>query len=156
MNGPRTVLRAGVAVILPVIVGLWAFAPLPFPALPEPLPTPAADERGDPRPALDLAAFHAPLWVTPPPPPPPEPTPAPPTPLRFQLLAVLQERGGLAAVLYDPDADRLLVVAEGQELAQGRTVERVTTSDVRIRDAAGARTLALEQSGAPGAPGGRR
>ncbi|HRQ73812.1 MAG TPA: hypothetical protein PLU35_12360 [Phycisphaerales bacterium] len=143
----RAALRALLFGAPPAALALWAFAPLASPPLPRPPSVPAAGRHAGALPALDLAAFHAPLWVTPPAPPPPEPPPAPLPPLRLQLLAVLHERGGLAAVLYDPDADRLLIVAEGQELAQGRTVERVTASDVRIRDAAGTRTLALEPRG---------
>lgn len=140
---PRVLLLAA----FPAALALWAFAPLAPPSLPGPFAVPGPEARGVAQAALDLAAFHAPLWVTPPAPPPPEPPPPPLPPLRFQLLAVLHEHGVHTAVLYDPDSDRILVVAEGEELARGRTVERVTTSDVRIRDASGTRTLALEPAG---------
>ncbi len=152
MKGPRVArntLRVLLPAALPAVLALWAFAPLAAPPLPEPFAAPALEERGVAQAALDLAAFHAPLWVTPPAPPPPEPPPPPLPPLRFQLLAVLHEHGVHTAVLYDPDSDRILIVAEGEELAQGRTVERVTAANVRIRDASGTRTLALEPAGGP-------
>lgn len=149
MIAARTALRGFIFAALPAALALWAFAPLAAPSLPEPFADPAPESRGDARTTPDVAAFHAPLWVTPPAPPPPEPPPPPLPPLRFQLLAVLHEHGVHTAVLYDPDSDRILIVAEGEELAQGRTVERVTAANVRIRDASGTRTLALEPAGGP-------
>src|SRR5690606_37850712 len=102
--------------------------------------------------ALDLDAFRVPLWVAPPAPPEPEPEPppsAPPPPLRMQLVAVVgsgeQGPGAYSAVLYDPDTDRLVVVAAGESLAEGRVVEGVTASGVSIRDDHGVRTFALRE-----------
>jgi hypothetical protein len=133
----------------------WAFAPLEAPDLTVPELNEADAAPGAVRLAsLDLEAFRAPLWVAPPAPPEPEPAPAPPPPpppLRMQLLAVVGGPGAYSAVLYDPDADRLVVVAAGESLAEGRVVEGVTASGVSIRDDQGVRTLALreERGGAP-------
>jgi hypothetical protein len=97
-------------------------------------------------PALDLAAFRAPLWVAqPPPPPPPAPAPAPP-PLRLQLVAIVQEHAVYKAALYDPDQDRLLIVGTGESVA-GRMVEQVAAGTVTIRDHGLARMLSLKSEG---------
>lgn len=108
---------------------------------------------------LDLVAFKAPLWVIPPPPPAPPPPPPPPPPLKLQLVAIVTESAGLgkseraAALLYDPDQDKLLTVHEGETL-QGRKVERITDARVHIRDASGERVLSLraDQPGGGGTP----
>jgi hypothetical protein len=135
-------LRAGCAIC--AIGSLtWAFWPLRATVLAIP-----------PKP-LDLAAFRTPLWVAPPPPPaPPAPQPPPP-PFRLQLIAIISDAGATkggsaasnsvgvrAALLYDPDQDKLFTVHQGETL-NGRTIERITEKDVLIRDGAGARTLAL-------------
>lgn len=101
--------------------------------------------------ALDTAAFRAPIWVAePPPPPPPAPiaTPPPPPPLRLQLLAIIRESDAYKAAIYDPDTDRILVVAAGEKLGT-RTVERVDKATLMLRDQAGMRVLALKEGGAP-------
>lgn len=94
--------------------------------------------------ALDLDAFRAPVWVAAPAPPPPPSRVADPRPLKLQLLAITRERDAYRAFLYDPDADRLLVVGDGQAVGP-RSVERVTPDAVVFRDGASERTLALRE-----------
>jgi len=132
-----------------MIVGAWAFWPLAplageaIPAVSGPLSPPK------PKP-LNLAAFGAPLWVVPPPPPTPV-VPAPPTPLKVQLIAIVSDQAGRAALLYDPEQDKLVTVHEGDPI-QGRTIERITSAHVRIRDKASAQTLALGSDTGGGQP----
>jgi hypothetical protein len=142
-----------------VLVGLgavaaaavWAFSPLETPDLaPPPAAAPAEAPAAGPVAALDLSAFRAPLWIAPPPPPPPvvavrEPEPPPPPPLKLQLLAIVREGdGSYRALVYDPDTDRLMTLAEGEKLGARTTVETVTAGEVRLRDGGrGLRTLAL-------------
>lgn len=109
-------------------------------------------------PSLNLAGFEAPLWTAPPPravatvpaaPPPPLP------PLRLQLLGIFQVGGGTGeaahagdavasyrALLYDPDQDKVVIVASGDSIAQ-RRVDSVDKNAVALRDTGGVRTLAL-------------
>ena len=95
---------------------------------------------------LDLAAFDAPIWVAPPPDP---PAAAPPEPLRLQLLAVFRDGEELRAALYDPDSDRLCIVASGDTVG-GRVIERVLADAVALRDGAGlATTITLQGAGEP-------
>ncbi|MBX3378387.1 MAG: hypothetical protein KF678_15440 [Phycisphaeraceae bacterium] len=103
--------------------------------------------------ALDLTAFRAPIWVaelSPPAPPAPSPAPPPPPPNKIQLLAIIRDSdsGKYRAAVYDPDTDRVLVVAAGERLGI-RTVEQVDRSSLTLRDAAGTRTLALKDGGVP-------
>ncbi len=107
-----------------------------------------------PRRSLDLAAFRAPLWVVPPPPPPPPAAPAPPPPLKLQLIAIISADTAhpkQAALLYDPDQDKLFTVHEGDSL-QGRTIEKISQAKVHIRDGSGERILALRADGPGGVP----
>ena len=107
---------------------------------------------------LDLVAFNAPLWVIPAPPPAPPAPPPPPPPLKLQLIAIVAEQTGVggserpAALLYDPDQDKLFTVHEGDTL-QGRRIEKVTDARVHIRDQSGERILSLRSDPA-GAGGG--
>jgi hypothetical protein len=135
--------------LAPLAAAVWAFVPLHAPTIeasnvdaPKPKAEPIALA------ALDSEAFRAPLWVAPPPPSAPAAPPAPPPPLRLQLLAVVHEGGVYKAMLYDPDADRILVAAQGDSPA-GKKVEQVTANSVKIRDATGVRTLALKEGAAP-------
>ena len=50
----------------------------------------------------------------------------------------------LKAVIYDPDADELVVVAEGAMVGP-RKVTRIDATGVTLTDAAGARRLLMEQ-----------
>ncbi len=91
-----------------------------------------------------------------PPPPPPapvvaarEPEPPPPPPLKLQLLAIVREGDGTyRALVYDPDQDALLALAEGQSVGP-RTVESVTAEEVTLRDRRGVRALALRRRAPP-------
>jgi hypothetical protein len=140
---------AGLAAVGSAVFAAWPMKPRPFKA-------PAIERADAPKrtvAALDLAAFRAPIWVAEPPPPPPPAPPAPapaPPPLKIQLLAIIRDSdsGVYAAAVYDPDTDRVLVVAAGERLGV-RTVEQVDRSSLTLRDAAGTRTLALKDGGAP-------
>ena len=127
----------------------WAWRPLEQPEpngffidLHAPPTTPIDDE--DHR--FDQSAFAVRLWN--PPPPPPEArnalvagqTAPPPKPLRLQLIGIIDDGRQLRAALYDPETDRLLIVATGDrvkqhtititadavELADGRVTHRLT------------------------------
>jgi hypothetical protein len=135
--------------LLPLGAAVWALMPLYAPVIeaggieaPKPKAEPIALV------SLDSEAFRAPLWVAPPPLPPPAPPAPPPPPLRLQLLAVVHEDGVYKAMLYDPDADKILVAAAGDSPA-GKKVEQVTANSVKIRDATGVRTLALKEGATP-------
>lgn len=130
---------------------VWALAPVSVPTV-EPQASPARSEAPARALAdLDIAAFRAPLWVAAPAPPSLPAPAAPLPPLKLQLLAVVREGETYKAMLYDPDADTILVGAPGEKLgAGGRTVERVTAEGVQIRDATGVRTLALRSDLAAG------
>lgn len=137
---------AGLAIGLSAAWACW-----PLGTLQVDVPAIAAGPAAMPEPArvaLDLSAFSAPMWVA------PEPVqrvraataPPPPPPLRWQLLAIVREDAGYKALLYDPDADKVLVLTEGDQ-SGSRRIARVTPTSVDIRDAAGVRTLALRESG---------
>lgn len=132
--------------------GAWALMPLRLPAVPP--PAAASGEPIEPPvrlalAPLDLAAFRAPLWVSPPPPP---PTPAPaapppaPPPLKLQLLAVVNEGGIFKAALYDPDTDRITIAGPGDTIA-GTTLLRVRAGDVTLSGRGIERTLSLRAEG---------
>jgi hypothetical protein len=155
--GRRNIGRV-LAIMCIAACGLWAFMPL-GPAnvnVPE-VGVTAAAGTGPTRSSLDLAAFNAPLWVAPAPPSPVvvEAPPAPPPPLKWQLLAIVREDAGYRALVYDPDADRLLVLREGDESGSQR-VEHVTATTLDVRDGgvggAGVRTLALREGMSGGRP----
>lgn len=102
--------------------------------------------------SLDLAAFRLPIWVAEAPPPPapaPAPPPPMPAPLKIQLLAIIRESkpGTYRAAVYDPDTDRVLVVAAGERIGS-RAVERVDRASLTLSDQHGSRVLALKD-GAP-------
>ena len=134
----------GPCLLAVAVCAVWSLWPLKRPAIdttvpqPERTATPAPDR-------LDLAAFDAPIWLAPP----PEPTPpAPPAPLRLQLLAVFRDGDELRAALYDPDSDRLRIVASGDTVG-GRVIERVLADAVSLRDGSGLATLTLERGERP-------
>lgn len=112
-----------------------------------------ASREAKPASALDLAAFRIPIWVAEAPPPAPPPTPVVPPlpPLKLQLLAIIGEKqtDGMtrySAAVYDPDSDRVLVVAAGEKVGP-RTVEHVNQDTLTLRDDAGQRVLALKEGG---------
>ncbi len=99
--------------------------------------------------ALDLAAFRLPLWVADPapaPPPAPAAPAAPPPPLKIQLLAIIHEGEVYKAAVYDPDSDRILVVAAGEKIG-ARRVDKIDKATLTIRDDTGKRVLALKSGG---------
>jgi hypothetical protein len=101
-------------------------------------------------PSTPRPSAHRYGWRPPPlpaPPPKPEP-PAPPPPLRLQLLAIMGSGDDLSAVLYDPDADKVLIRKAG-ESAAGATVQRIASNEIELVDRAGSRTLALRPGGKP-------
>lgn len=164
MSGMRThPARARLITVATIAaVGLtawWAFRPLPTPVWPEP----AAAAEPAPTPvqlaALDTRPFSAPLWVAPPAPPAapaPPPPPPPLPPFKLQLIAVVQEPAGtstgqmqtMAALMYDPDTDKLITLRPGDEVA-GRTIIAITTTGVELRERTTTRTLALREEVAP-------
>lgn len=106
--------------------------------------------------ALDLAAFRVPLWVADPAPPAPAAANAPappPSPLKLQLLAIIHEGEVYKAAVYDPDSDRILVVAAGEKIG-ARRVDMVDETTLTLRDDTGRRVLALKAGGGSGAVGG--
>lgn len=145
-------MRAAWLAIPAGLAAAWAFWPMRSPGLSSTDAVRSSEVGHDAgATSLDLGAFRSPLWITPPPPPPPPAPPPVPPPVRLQLLAVIHEEGVYKAVLYDPDADRVVVVAQGETLGT-RTVERVTEAGVQIRDGSGLRTLALRQPQPGGGP----
>lgn len=147
---PRLLLAGCAAVV--AMCAAWAAWPIAV----EPVPVSAGAAVVTERPAttiaaLDLDAFRVPVWVAPTPPPAPEKPALPPPPLKLQLLAIIREGESYKAALYDPDADKVLVVAAGETLGAGRAVEAVTATAVSVRDAGGrgVRTLALRDEGKP-------
>lgn len=107
--------------------------------------------------ALDLQAFQARLWAPPPAPAPvpvvvaPPPPPPPMPPLRLQLVAIVQDAAidppRLSAALYDPDADRILMVQTGQQIGP-RTISGIGTAFVELFDGSRVRRLELHPPGA--------
>ena len=149
--------RLALAVVLIAVCCAWAF----FPLDPAQVETPqiAATEALSPattRAALDLSAFNAPLWVTPSPPPtviaaPAPPPPPPPPPLRWQLLAIVREGSGYKALVYDPETDKVLSLAEGDESGP-RRIARIASASMDVQDPSGVRTLALRDPAGGGQP----
>lgn len=148
-----------------VLVGLaltWCFWPLetdaPSSEHAASTSTSPASQLARPIEPFNLAAFDAALWTAPPPirtvaaAPPALP---PPPPLKLQLLGIFQvEKGDSAAsyraLLYDPEQDKVVIVASGDSIAQ-HTVDSVGRHAVTFRDTAGVRTLALRPDQPAGA-----
>ena len=99
---------------------------------------------------LDVKAFETPVWTIAAAPqplaPPPPPPPAPP-PLKLQLIGIIKEAEAYKAVIYDPDTNKLFVVASGEAAARGHTVDRVIADSITIKDGTLVRTLALKTGG---------
>jgi hypothetical protein len=77
------------------------------------------------------------------------PPPPPPPPLKLQLIGILKEDEVYKAVLYDPETNKIFVVASGQE-AQGHRIDRVAPDGVTVKDGTLVRTLALKTGGGVG------
>jgi hypothetical protein len=146
---------------LPIVLcATWAFWPLSkrphdMPARPAEQTTPRASSTNAP--ALDLAVFSKMIW-------PSNPllvkqdsqAQSPPTPpLRCQLLAITHQAPGVfTALIFDPDVDRILWVAAGDELA-GRTVISIAATSVQLRGPTGdseTMSLALASESTGGRP----
>lgn len=129
---------------------LWSWWPLPAPHTPDPAlqpPTNDAETIDGPTP-LDRDAFAALIWN--PPPAPPRAAESAPTastaqPLRLQLIGIARDTGPggdqvLRAAIYDPDTDKLHIVAEGERIG-AVTVLAVEPGVVRLEN--GGRTSEL-------------
>lgn len=159
-RGPRIGARLPlVCAVAVAICAAWALMPLGEIEASSAAATPArtvVSSLSPPRTELDLAAFRVPVWVVPAPPPPPprpEPPPPPPPPLKLQLLAIIRDADGFKASIYDPDADRIVLVGVGDAI-EARTVASITEDAVKIRDGEREHTLVLDHIGPPA--GGRR
>ena len=152
----RGIIVCGGLVLLAAAFCFWPVSIEPLQAPSQPAADQAAIAARPNLPPLDIAPFDAPVWLAPPAPPPVEvaakPTPPPP-PLRLELLGIVRENDAYKAVVYDPDTDKVTVLASGDTLA-GRTVGNITAVTVAIRDGAGIRTLTLKNTSPPTGPGG--
>ncbi len=158
-----------VSIVALATTAVWAAWPLSPPAHSELIAAEqeaaALQPRSSTVPApLVLDAFRVPIWVTPPSPEPPLATVATPAlpPLRLQLLAITRVGVGtdgtnsaarasstpseLRATLYDPDTDRLWIVASGEKIGE-RTVERVNSNEIEIVGPDGHHVLTLADAG---------
>jgi hypothetical protein len=135
--------------------GYWALAPLPEPAIPQAaLPPSKIGESPRDLAALDQRPFQLRLFlsqpsvgagsaVTAPPPPPP------PVPPRLQLLAILHDEpgpDGYRAMIYDPGADKVLVVGAGERIGS-QTVQSVDALSLHFTGDSGEHVLALRAEG---------
>lgn len=147
---------AGVAGVICTLAAGWALAP----GGPAPWTAPTVRTGSEPAHAaampdtprsmpVDAAAYQVALWVPPPEPPVEKAKPQPPA-LKLQLLGIHHEREAgreiLRATLYDPDSDRVLIVADGQKLG-AFTVTSVHAKGVNLSDGTLTRTLALDSGG---------
>ncbi len=132
--GRGGLIAAGVLLAVLAMWALWPIRPAVFAPL-DAAPIPDSTSAGAvPTPTLDLAAFDRPVFTIAAPPELPKPAAAPPPPplpppLKLQLLAIEKLGDGFRAVLYDPDADKVVTVASGNTVA-GRTVARVAAEGV--------------------------
>lgn len=150
----------GGVVVLATCYAVWPVSVTPIPGLSalnrQDRSAASAQIHEDP---FNVAAFDAPIWLQPPPPPtpeiaakpapPPPPSLPPPAPLKLELLGIIREGDSYRAVIYDPDTDKVAVLAAGDTLA-GRTVGKVTADAVAIKDGVGTRTLTLKNAAPPG------
>lgn len=80
-------------------------------------------------------AFEVAFWSppeAPAPPPRPEAPPAPP-PMRLQLLGIVHAEDGYTAALYDPEDDRVHIVANGDRISRCEVV-RLAADEIELRD----------------------
>ncbi len=100
---------------------------------------------------LDPSAFTAKLWN---PPSPPAEVPekvtvqrtVPPKPLRLQLVGIIDDGQTLRAAVYDPDTDRLLILASGERVLQ-HTITSITADAVMLVDGRVSHRLTLRRDG---------
>jgi hypothetical protein len=96
---------------------------------------------------IDPNVFAVKLWNPPPPPPTPETLaskPEPTKPLKLQLIGIISEVGAHKAAVYDPDTDRLLIVASGDKVAE-HTITEITAKTIELSDGRSTRTLRLTE-----------
>lgn len=120
--------RAALVLASPAIAisAVWGYWPIPRPAAIDPtLTRPQQESKPDEAHApLDREAFAAAIWNPEPAPPraaEPTPTPRPPRPIQLQLIGIARDPGPdgnevLRAALYDPDTDKLHIVAAGERV----------------------------------------
>ncbi|MCC7389642.1 MAG: hypothetical protein IT431_12835 [Phycisphaerales bacterium] len=123
--------RAAAAVAAPALLAAALWAAWPLPHLPNPDPAPGAPDHPTNHPTdaaepppFDRQAFAAAIWN--PPPQPERPAelaaaPAPPPLPRLQLIGIAHDAGPdglpvLRAALYNPDTDRLHILAAGERI----------------------------------------
>jgi hypothetical protein len=63
---------------------------------------------------------------------------------RLQLVGITEEKSGLHAALYDPEADRLYVVASGDRIP-GQRVEKLTSTEIVLVGTTGTSRIALRK-----------
>ena len=151
----RLVLACGGVTLAGIV---WAVWPMGTPRIDAPtLQVANAAPAEVPLPPLDVKAFSTPVWTiaaAPPSPAPPPSPPPPPPPLKLQLIGIIKEEAIYKAVLYDPDTNKLWVVASGQNAA-GHKIDRVAPDAITIKDGPLVRMLALKSGGGTsGLPGG--
>src|ERR1043165_478815 len=147
--------RGGITVCAIVFVlacSVFAWWPVPHESAEAPVIDRPVRAKAQPLATLDAAAFRVPTWAADPAPAAPPASaspPPPPPPLKLQLLAIMKEGDGsettYKAAVYDPDSDKLLVVAAGERIGT-RTVDKVSQGSVTFRDDSGLRTLALKDT----------
>ena len=140
------------AIATPMLAGLttWAFMPLHavIPDAPALQVRQSTDQRTqNSAPEIEPEVFAVTLWN-----PPPPPTAAvevavqpPPKPLNIQLIGIITEGDIAKAALYDADNDRLLIIADGDQL-RGHVVHiqgEGTEGIVELKDGQTTRRLAL-------------
>ncbi len=133
------------------VCALWAVGPFRIPSAPNVRLIPPTEDAiavdADVVP-IDESAFLALLWNVPPTPATVEPAerdPATPEPaMRYQLIGITRDRGRLFAVLYDPEADRLLTVGDGDRIRH-HTVTAISESEVELSNGRSTRRLTLRE-----------
>ena len=146
-------------------VGVWAFWPIDRAPLSLESAS-GAEHAPPPKLALNADAFAAPLWTPTPPAPAPVVVQKPVTPpLKLQLIGITRDtppQGGspvLRAALYDPDSDKLLIVAAGEKIkligtatspsSPTYTVASLTADAIELTDGETTRTLSLKDDRPP-------
>ena len=129
----------------------WAVAPADDPDQPDLFTTlvePSTESISDDSPqAFDDQSFSARLWN-----PPPGSGPAPPAPKsdrrppppRLELIAIINDGGERRAAVYDPDTDRIRIVASGDQISD-LTVTSVSADAVELSDGRATVRLTLKE-----------
>lgn len=128
----------------------WSAWPSQRAELPRPATLPSsgvADRTARDTQPLDQAAFDTAIWVPLPPPPEVATPPAPSPPLKVTLLGIERSSDGeLRAVIYDQQADSVMILRSGDSI-RGRRVRTVGIDGVELSTENGAsQRLAMENS----------